>query len=66
MKSGSERPGVKRERETDGEQREEREKSTRNSIGSGGGSSSGLPLRSWSGLCILRLARRCPMSMLKT
>ena len=51
------------EGEKDGEKREEKETGTRNSSGSGGsGSSSASPLRSWSGLGILRLARRCPMS----
>ena len=55
--------GEEGERETDGEEREEREKGTRNGSGGGGsGSSSASPLRSWSGLCILRLALRCPMS----
>ena len=49
------------ERQT--EKREEREKGTRNSSGSGGScSSSASPLRSLSGLCILRLALGCPMS----
>ena len=57
----SERRRVKR-RETDGEEREEREKGTSSGSGRGGSGSSASPLRSWSGLWILRLALRCPMS----